>query len=235
MLVKCINNQGVENFLTKGKVYKVTEVEEDSTFIIKDDKGTYAVCDDWRFKKVNEDFISNLEQENEELKAKIEELEKSINEKNEQEEPFIKEEQEYLYIDGLGDICNNFWNNYSIDKQRLGFGNCYPFTEENKEQVEKEVKLIAERKKLQNQMEMFAKQNNEGKIDWNDCEQEKWFLCINWNNDVVTGCHSGRYPNVTYFTSREVVEKALEKFGARLKELYINTENNSKNSKQKSK
>ena len=98
----------------------------------------------------------------------------------------------------------------------------FPFTDENREQVEKEVSLIAERRKLQSQMEMFARQNNEGKIDWNNDEQMKWSLCIEHNETIVIdyGCYY-RQLNTVYFTSKELAEKALEKFGDRIRELYL--------------
>ena len=205
MLVKCINNQGWEDFLTKGKVYEiVTKVEENSAFIIKDDKGRYSSYGQWRFKEVNEDFISNLERKNEELKAKIEELEKSINkQEDKKEEPFIKEGQWYFTINKLFGIDKFTYNSDVdvIDRKLLNNGNMFPYTEENKEQVKKEVKLIAERRKLQSEMEMFARQNNEEEIDWNNSEQMKFYLyTIHKENEIREGwTWDMRHFNTTYF------------------------------------
>lgn len=225
MLVKCIDNQGWEDFLTKGKVYEiVTKVEENSAFIIKDDKGRYGSCGQWRFKEVNEDFISNLERENEELKAKIEELEKSINkQEDKKEEPFIREGQGYFTINKLFGIDEFNYDSDIFDRELLNNGNMFPYTEENKEQVEKEAKLIAERRKLQSEMEMFARLNNDCEIDWNNSEQMKFYLYIDYEeNEIREGLTFGiRHFNTTYFTSEEVLKKALEKFGDRIRELYI--------------
>ena len=225
MLVKCIDNQGWEDFLTKGKVYEiVTKVEENSAFIIKDDKGRYGSCGQWRFKEVNEDFISNLERENEELKAKIEELEKSINkQEDKKEEPFIREGQGYVTINKLFGIYEFNYDSDIFDRELLNNGNMFPYTEENKEQVRKEVKLTAERKKLQSQMEMFARQNNEEEIDWSNSGQMKWYLYIDYaENDIREGLTFGiRHFNTTYFTSQEILKKALEKFKDEIKRLYI--------------
>ncbi len=41
-------------------------------------------------------------------------------------------------------------------------GNCYPYTED---EVFEKVSLIAERRKLQSEMELFARMNNEYEID----------------------------------------------------------------------
>ena len=67
------------------------------------------------------------------------------------------------------------------------------------------------------------------KIDWNNNNLPKWFLC-NWQNNIGIGSLWVRYPNIIYFSSEEIAEKALKKFGARLKELYIDAENNLKDS-----
>ena len=75
-------------------------------------------------------------------------------------------------------------------------------------------------------MEMFAKLNNEEEIDWNDDDQLKWCLYIRHNEIIIDYIGVGYYRgfNTTYFTSKEIAEKALEKFGDRIKELYIDTE-----------
>ena len=228
MLVKCIDNQGWEDFLTKGKVYEiVTKVEENSAFIIKDDKGRYGSCGQWRFKEVNEDFISNLERENEELKAKIEELEKSINkQEDKKEEPFIKEGQEYFSIDKYFGIDKFNYGSDSIDRELLDNGNIFPCTEENKDKVRKEVKLIAKRRRLQSEMEMFARLNNDCEIDWNNSKQMKFYLytiyTINKENEIRKGwTWDMKHFNTVYFTSEEIAQKALDKFGDRIRELCI--------------
>ena len=225
MLVKCIDNQGWEDFLTKGKVYEiVTKVEENSAFIIKDDKGRYGSCGQWRFKEVNENFISNLERENEELKAKIEELEKSINkQEDKKEEPFIEEGQKYFTINRYLEVEKFNYADDGLDKKLLNNGNIFPFTEETEDKVRKEVELIAKRGKLQSEMEMFARLNNDCEIDWNNSEQMKFYLYIDYEeNEIREGLTFGiRHFNTTYFTSEEVLKKALEKFGDRIRELYI--------------
>lgn len=155
--------------------------------------------------------------------TKLEELKKEIENEKNKEEPFIKEGQEYFYIDSTGDVRFGFWNNHPVDQQRLDFGNIFPYTEENKEQVEKEVEFKIRERKLWVEIEMFARQNNEGKIDWNNDEQMKWSLCIEHNETIVIdyGCYY-RQLNTVYFTSKELAEKALEKFKDEIKRLYFN-------------
>lgn len=102
-------------------------------------------------------------------------------------------------------------------------GNCYPYTEDDEDEVFEKVSLIAERRKLQSEMEMFARINNEGKIDWNDEEQLKWYIdvdCLNKKLEINYYLYC-RFMNETYFTSQEIAEKALDKFGDRIKKLYL--------------
>ena len=172
----------------------------------------------------------NIEQLNLEYKNKMdalmEEYKEKIKEIEKKEEPFIKKGQGYFYINGSGGICNNIWTNHLIDQQILDFGNCFPYTEETKGQVEKEVILIAERRKLQSEMEMFAKLNNEEKIDWSNIEQKKWSLYINYAKNEIRIEWASICSNLNniYFTSEEIAKKALEKFGDRIRKLYIDIE-----------
>ena len=174
----------------------------------------------------------NIEELNKEYKNKMDILMKEykakVKEVTKKEESFIEKGQEYFCIDSTGFVCSNIYSNNLIHQRRLNIGNCFPYTEENKEEVEKEVKLIAERRKLQSQMEMFARQNNEEEIDWSNIKQQKWYLYIyysyskceiriNWNI-------ADEIPNAIYFTSKEIAEKALDKFEDRIRELYINVE-----------
>ena len=174
----------------------------------------------------------NIEELNKEYKNKmdklLEEYEAKVKEVKKKEEPFMEKGQKYFCIDSTGFVCSNIYSNNLIHQRRLNIGNCFPYTEENKEEVEKEVKLIAERRKLQSEMEQFARENNEGEIDWNNYNQIKWYLYVDCKrNNIITTCtYKIRVLNTVYFTSEKIVQKALDKFGDRIKELYIDIEIN---------
>ena len=171
----------------------------------------------------------NIEELTEEYKNKLDELQKEYKEKvkeleENKEEPFIKEKQDYFYIDGCFDIQESKYYNHKVEIKRIELGNCYPYTEENKEKVYKEVKLIAERRKLQSEMEMFARFNNDKEINWDMQNQVKYFLFISSKDIVIANTLISRNLNTTYFSSYAVAQKAYEKFKDRIKELYIDTE-----------
>ena len=157
----------------------------------------------------------------------MEEYKTKVKEVTKKEEPFIKEGQRYFSIDSATFKVNNYcYYCDEWDESILECGNCYPFTDENREEVYKEVKLTAERKKLQSQMEMFTRQNNEEEIDWNNTEQQKWYLYICYSKcEIRINWHiADGTPNTIYFTSEEIAEKALKKFGDRIRELYLKEE-----------
>ena len=171
----------------------------------------------------------NIEELNKEYKNKmdklLEEYEAKVKEVKKKEEPFMEKGQEYFCIDSTGFVCSNIYSNNLIHQRRLNIGNCFPYTEENKEEVEKEVKLIAERRKLQSEMEMFARLNNAEKIDW-DNNKENWFIYIDYedNHIGIDRTYHYRELDATYFSSEQVAQKAYEKFKDRIRELYIDME-----------
>ncbi len=113
----------------------------------------------------------NIEELNKEYKNKMdalmEEYKTKVKEIAEEEEPFIREGQGYFTINRYFGIYEFIYGGDNADRELLNNGNMFPYTEENKEKVYKEVKLIAERRKLQSEMEQFARLNNEEEIDWN--------------------------------------------------------------------
>lgn len=109
----------------------------------------------------------NIEELNLEYKSKMDALMEEYKEKAkklvEEEEPFIKEGQEYFTINRHFGIYEFNYGNDSFDRELLESGNIFPYTEENKDKVRKEVELIAKRRKLES--EMFTRLNNDCEID----------------------------------------------------------------------
>ena len=169
--------------------------------------------------ELNKEYKNKMDILMNEYKEKVKELEET------KEEPFIKEKQDYFYIDGCFDIHKSKYYNHKVEIKRIELGNCYPYTDENKKEVYKEVNLIAERRKLQSEMEMFARLNNAEKIDW-DNNKENWFIYIDYedNHIGIDRTYHYRELNATYFSSEQVAQKAYEKFKYRIRELYIDME-----------
>ena len=213
----------------EGKEFIIDEVRR-NYYRLKDENWYYWTDEMLELVEEGEKNTMNIEQLNLEYKNKMdalmEEYKARVKEIEKREEPFIKKGQRYFAIDDYFHILTTKNCGYEDDKERIQIGNCYPFTDETKDKVKKEVKLIAERRKLQSEMEMFARQNNTEKIDWSNDNQLKWHLYVDCKrNNIITTCtYKIRILNTVYFTSKEIAEKALDKFGDRIKELYIEEE-----------
>ena len=222
-LTKCM-----ERF--KGQIVTIEEVrEEDRTrYNLKEDDNKFWWSTEMLEPIEREKNNMNIEELNLEYKNKMdalmEEYKTKVKEITDEEEPFIEKGQEYFNINRYFEIEKFNYSDDGFDRGLLESGNMFPFTEETEDKVRKEVKLIAKRRRLQSEMEMFARQNNEEEIDWNDDNQLKWYLYINHSNNkiIVDYNYNFRELNTTYFTSKGIAQKALEKFDDRIRELYIN-------------
>ena len=75
----------------------------------------------------------------------------------------------------------------------------------------------AERKKFEMQLEKklkdFAIENNEGKIDWKNERKSKYYIIYNYHYERLERYSDCYFKgNHIYFTSKEIVQKAIETF-----------------------
>ena len=164
-------------------------------------------------KELQQEYINKISNITKEYEDKIKEIEEKE-----------KDEERYFYIDSEGKIIESDFSNLGEAKRRHKIGNFYPFTEENRNKVHKEVDLIIKRQILQADLRRFAKENNTEEIDWNSCSQSKYFINIHTTTQKMEVCWYNfhqRVGDIVYFTSKEICKKAIEKFGDRIKELYL--------------
>lgn len=226
MLFKCVDRRGTT--LEFGRFYEGTYINDGKDVVLYCNQIIYESS---RFLPYKIDTaIENIQEkdktkeENETLKAKIKELENELKKcKLNNKKPFIELNQGYFYIDSTFEPRDLLYSEDCFNEELKEYGNMYPYTKENKDEVLEKVKLIAERNKLKSKMEQFAMLNNEIEIDWNDREQWKWYLYV--SNDLksveIASVATGRHMNTTYFSSKEIAEKALERFKYTIEELYL--------------
>ena len=156
--------------------------------------------------KKKEELLNKLKQLEEDFNTQVTDIKKQIEECDKKGFEPIKLGEEYYSISTNGEIDMYKFFNDNVDKEIIDFGNYFKTQEE------------AERKyfeiKLHRQLELFALENNEKEIDWNDFNQSKYI--IKYDNDENTLYHNSCYEQQNfgqvYFTSKEVVEKAIETF-----------------------
>ena len=155
--------------------------------------------------KKKEELLNKLKQLEYDLNTQVTDIKKQIEECDKKVFEPIKLGEEYYSISTNGKICTyNFYED-DVDKEVIDFGNYF----KTKEEAERKCFEI----KLHRQLELFALENNETEIDWND-GSEKYMITYNtkdmgiYINDAYTLKDFGQ----VYFTSKEIAEKAIETF-----------------------
>ena len=126
----------------------------------------------------------------------------------------------YYYIGNVGSIFNYDYREDISDEAHLNIGNYFKTKEDAKHMVEK-FKVIRE-------LQKFANENNEEKIDWKNFNQCKYKIFYDAEDkdlyvDYSIQCESE--PFNIYFTSFKIAKRAIEAVGEdRIKKYYFNVE-----------
>ena len=131
-----------------------------------------------------------------------------------------KKGNKYYYIGSAGSIFNYDCREDILDVAHLNIGNYFKTEEDAKHMVEK-FKVIRE-------LQKFANENNEEKIDWKNFNQCKYKIFYDAEDedlyvDYSIQCESE--PFNIYFTSFKIAKRAIEAIGEdRIKKYYFNVE-----------
>lgn len=131
-----------------------------------------------------------------------------------------KKGDKYYYIGSAGSIFNYDCREDILDVAHLNIGNYFKTEEDAKHMVEK-FKVIRE-------LQKFANENNEEKIDWKNFNQCKYKIFYDAEDedlyvDYSIQCESE--PFNIYFTSFKIAKRAIEAVGEdRIKKYYFNVE-----------
>ena len=133
-----------------------------------------------------------------------------------------KKDEKYYIICGDGSIdYNNYDGDYG-DKRLMAIGNCF--------QTEEQAEFMAEKLKVIHELEKFAYESNEEEIDWNDTNQEKLYLTMNYMDKCIDVFYTYVWiysPSNIYFTSRKIAKEAIETIGEeRIKKYYFGVDEN---------
>ncbi len=126
----------------------------------------------------------------------------------------------YYYIGSVGSIFNYDCREDISDEAHFNIGNYFKTEEDAKHMVEK-FKVIRE-------LQKFANENNEEKIDWKNFNQCKYKIFYDAEDgdlyvDYSIQCESE--PFNIYFTSFKIAKRAIEAVGEdRIKKYYFNVE-----------
>ena len=142
-----------------------------------------------------------------------------IEEKKEKEKAsFPKYGSMYYFIDSAGTVCQSFWEDDGVDRERLSLGNCF----ETREEAEFKV----ERLRVLHEMKQFAEPKD---YKW-DSFNEHYYIYYHFsdlydNNAVLIGNVNSCKSDEIYFTSEENAKACIEAVGEdRIKKYYLRVE-----------
>ena len=146
--------------------------------------------------KNKEELLNKLKHLEEDFNTQVTDIKKQIEECDKKAfEPKLGEE--YYSISINGKICTYDFYEDNVDKEIIGFGNYF----KTKEEAERKCFEI----RLHRQSELFALENNETEIDWND-DSEKYIINYNKNNGIfIDRVYTLKVFGQVYFTSKEIV------------------------------
>lgn len=112
------------------------------------------------------------------------------------------------------------FNDHKVDGFAVSMGLCF--------QTEKQAEFMVEKLRVIHELEKFAFENNEEEIDWNDTNQEKLYLTMNYTDKCIDVFYTYSWiysPSNIYFTSKKIAKKAIETIGEdRIKKYYFGVE-----------
>ena len=153
--------------------------------------------------KNKEELLNKLKQLEKDFNTKVTDIKKQIEECDKKVFKPNKFSEKYYTISTKGKIGSYSFCNDDFDKEIIDFGNYFK-TQEEAERKRFEIKL-------HRQLELFALENNETEIDWNDMSK-KYMIFYSKNGMSIDQVYSLKDFGQVYFTSKEIAEKALETF-----------------------
>ena len=124
----------------------------------------------------------------------------------------------YYYIGSVGSIFNYDCREDISDEAHFNIGNYF--------KTEEDAKHIVEKFKVIRELQKFANENNEEKIDWKNFNQCKYYLVYDTKDEdlyVDYTVYCKREPFNIYFTSSKIAKKAIEAVGEdRIKKYFFN-------------
>ena len=114
---------------------------------------------------------------------------------------------EYWFLDRDGEIGINVWWNNIYNSRKYEIGNIFP----TEEAAQAHVEYLKTRAALKH----YAQEHNEGEIDWDNVEQDKWYIYYNYfeKKNKISCTNNCLCASQTYFTSREIAQAAIKEIG----------------------
>lgn len=125
----------------------------------------------------------------------------------------------FYYLNSYNIAISETWDASCSDAEHYNIYNCF----KTREQAEQEAEKILIRRQLEN----IAKRLNKGqKIDWNNEDQNKYFICFNhWQNVIILE-HGwkNKFCGVIYCLDKNFLDVAIKEIGEERLKNYLRGE-----------
>ena len=155
--------------------------------------------------KNKKELLNKLKQLEKDFNTQVTDIKKQIKECDKKVFKPNKFSKKYYAISTKGKIGSYSFCNDDFDKEIIDFGNYFK-TQEEAERKRFEIRL-------HRQLELFALENNDREIDWNDDSSKEYIISYSKDDGIfVDRVYNLKDFGQVYFTSKEIAEKALETF-----------------------
>ena len=163
--------------------------------------------------------MNNLEEKIKEIEKQLEELKGQLTEEDKEDKYKRKRNSRYYYLNSCGAIYHVFDNEIASDNFRYSTGNFFETSEE--------VKIYQKKLIIEQELKDIAKELNKGeKIDWNNKEQNKCFLCFDYFYNKIDYIQN-RYNKIQgtiYCLDNTFKDVAIERIGEERLKKYLKGE-----------
>ena len=154
--------------------------------------------------KNKEELLNELKQLVKDFNTQVANIKKQIEECDKKSWKPNKLDEKYYSISTYGEVGVYEFYDDDVDKELINFGNYF----KTKQEAERKAFEIG----LHRQLELFALENNETEINWND-NSKKYIISYNTHGRLfIDDVYSLKDFGQVYFTSKEAAEKAIETF-----------------------
>ena len=162
---------------------------------------------------------NNLEQKIKEIEKQLEELKGQLTEEDKEDKYKRKRNSRYYYLNSCGAIYSVFDNEIASDNFRYSTGNFFETSEE--------VKIYQKKLIIEQELKDIAMELNKGEeIDWNNKEQDKYYLYYNFlNNEISYRSYTiTKLQGAIYCLDENFKDVAIERIGEKRLTKYLKGE-----------
>lgn len=121
----------------------------------------------------------------------------------------------YWFINTGGEANQTMWYDTDFDNRVFALNNCFP--------TEEEAEAAAKKKRVLAKVEIFAKEHNNGEINWKNARQSKYAITYDYHSSklLVLNVRYALDVGSVFFTSKEVAQACIDEMGDEIISAFV--------------